>query len=239
MTPVDIAALVAEVELLRKSIALAGAKPQKVLAELHAIADHTLQNLQTIEQLEAELALSREVAIELRNDLSTLGGERTRLAEELMRDAPLAATARAWAKAEEESADEIARISKTIPGANYHPSLERAAAARQTLFGLAKAARNGGPSVSIDHIVGPEWLVAERDELLAVLGRLIDSLPACDVCGAPATRAHGRGGKRWCDRCAEKEFDASENETPPPYPRAPPLREAIALRSRLSTTHDG
>lgn len=67
-------------------------------------------------------------------------------------------------------------------------------------------------------------------ELSTVLRRLVDVMPKCDVCNAPATRAFRSGDRRWCDACAEAAFDPAEGEDrPPSCPRAAPLREAIAL----------
>lgn len=83
----------------------------------------------------------------------------------------------------------------------------------------------------------PHLLECER-----VLKKLVDSLPRCDgvvprtfeeqlfpkklfdgdkeKCTKPATRAHGRGGQRFCDE---------HSHGAPDYPRAEALREAIAL----------
>jgi hypothetical protein len=58
----------------------------------------------------------------------------------------------------------------------------------------------------------------------AVLRELVDALPRCDHCHAPATRAHGRGGARYCDEHAPAGC--------PPYPRAEPLRRALAALGR-------
>jgi 8-oxo-dGTP pyrophosphatase MutT (NUDIX family) len=50
---------------------------------------------------------------------------------------------------------------------------------------------------------------------------LVAALPRCDWCGlAPATRSRGRGGLRYCDRCAP--------EGTPDYPRAATLRRLMA-----------
>lgn len=49
---------------------------------------------------------------------------------------------------------------------------------------------------------------------------LVDSLPKCDRCTKPATRAYGRGGERFCDE---------HGEDVPEYPRAAPLRTLIKL----------
>lgn len=70
----------------------------------------------------------------------------------------------------------------------------------------------------------------ERYEALAVLGRLVASLPACDECKVPSTRAFGRGGKRYCDECGAPNGSLGKGKLEvPPYPRAPALREAIKL----------
>lgn len=55
------------------------------------------------------------------------------------------------------------------------------------------------------------------------LRALVASLPRCDACAAPATRAFGRGGARWCDAHGP----ASPYLTD--YPRAAPLRAAVKL----------
>lgn len=55
---------------------------------------------------------------------------------------------------------------------------------------------------------------------LAALADLVAALPKCRDCGNPATRAHGRGGGRWCD-----EHGAGV----PEYTRAQPLRRALQL----------
>ena len=63
-----------------------------------------------------------------------------------------------------------------------------------------------------------------RDEqiraLREALSSLVTALPRCDECSCPATRARGRVGERYCD---EHGPGATE------YPRAAPLRKAIAL----------
>jgi hypothetical protein len=61
-------------------------------------------------------------------------------------------------------------------------------------------------------------------EAKALLRGLLDSLPRCSFCSRAATRAHGRGGDRFCDEHAA----ASRCSTPPPYPRAPWVRKAEA-----------
>lgn len=52
---------------------------------------------------------------------------------------------------------------------------------------------------------------------------LVDALPTCDDCGAPATKAVFRGGGRWCDGCGPLYAD---------YPRAAPLRAWQEARAK-------
>jgi hypothetical protein len=67
----------------------------------------------------------------------------------------------------------------------------------------------------------------ERDELRALAGALVDALPRCDGgCGRPATRALGRGGRRYCDEHGGTGV--------PEYPRAAPLRVLQAWLARGS-----
>ena len=79
-----------------------------------------------------------------------------------------------------------------------------------------------------------KWLVtldaerAKSAELLETLRALVESLPRCDLHGDPATRAFKRGGRRYCDACNVGLWRAA-----PPYPRAIPLRAAVALLERL------
>lgn len=64
----------------------------------------------------------------------------------------------------------------------------------------------------------------ERIEALeSALTDLIDSLPKCDQCTRPATRAWERGKGRYCDE---------DGLLVPDYPRAPALRKAIALLAK-------
>ncbi|MCU0686578.1 MAG: hypothetical protein MUF34_30750 [Polyangiaceae bacterium] len=58
------------------------------------------------------------------------------------------------------------------------------------------------------------------------LRELVAGLPECDRCNGPATRAHVRGGERYCD-----EHGTGDPAVPdvPEYPRAVPLRRAVAL----------
>lgn len=49
---------------------------------------------------------------------------------------------------------------------------------------------------------------------------LVDALPKCDHCSAPATKATKRGGGRWCDEHGPHDAD---------YPRAAPLRALVKL----------
>lgn len=53
---------------------------------------------------------------------------------------------------------------------------------------------------------------------------LVATLPKCDRCGAPATRAWARGCERFCDTCGP---DVRE------YPRAQALRATIAALNAL------
>jgi hypothetical protein len=57
-----------------------------------------------------------------------------------------------------------------------------------------------------------------------LLRALVASLPHCDACDSPATKANGRGGPRWCDVHAPGDT--------PDYPRAKPLREAVQFLER-------
>ena len=73
-----------------------------------------------------------------------------------------------------------------------------------------------------------------------LLGALVGTLPKCDECSAPATRAFRRGEGRWCDahagqaeRCTSGGVSDPNGAylrlaRPPEYPRAEPLRAAIA-----------
>ena len=63
--------------------------------------------------------------------------------------------------------------------------------------------------------------VVQVAEVRMALRALVDALPRCGSCSAPATRAWRRGEDRWCDEHAP--------EGCPEYPRAVPLRAALAL----------
>jgi hypothetical protein len=69
------------------------------------------------------------------------------------------------------------------------------------------------------------------DEAIAVLRALVDSLPKCTgvvdgdpTCARVATRAWQRGGTRYCDK---------HGPNVPEYPRAQPMRDALALLAKL------
>lgn len=63
---------------------------------------------------------------------------------------------------------------------------------------------------------------------------LIEALPKCDLCKtAPATRARGRGGARYCDACAARDA-YSVFRAVPEYPRAAPLRALMAALEVVS-----
>lgn len=66
-----------------------------------------------------------------------------------------------------------------------------------------------------------------RAALRAALADLVAALPKCDQCARPATRAHGRGSFRFCD---------VHGEGVPDYPRAEPLRRAVALLAATDAT---
>jgi hypothetical protein len=67
-------------------------------------------------------------------------------------------------------------------------------------------------------------LYCDLDEIRFVAGTLIRSLPKCDQCEKPATRAWKRGAERWCDEHGQLS-GVSE------YPRARPLRALIRVLS--------
>jgi hypothetical protein len=81
-----------------------------------------------------------------------------------------------------------------------------------------------------------QMLHAERArsaELCEALRALVESLPKCDVhIDRPATRAHERGGARYCDECGTRNPDMQN--AVPEYPRAVSLRAAVALLERSS-----
>jgi hypothetical protein len=66
---------------------------------------------------------------------------------------------------------------------------------------------------------------AEAEALRA----LVNALPKCEQHGRPATRAWSRGGMRYCDECGTQQHDKNERSEVPDYPRAAPLRAALAL----------
>lgn len=55
--------------------------------------------------------------------------------------------------------------------------------------------------------------------------RLVATLPKCDDCDAPATRAYARGLERWCDR---------HGANVPEYPRSQPLRDTVAALDEMN-----
>lgn len=67
----------------------------------------------------------------------------------------------------------------------------------------------------------------DRDEAWSLLDALVESLPKCDHCNRPATKAIMRGGGRWCDEHGP--FDAD-------YPRAAPLRAIEEARRKRGAT---
>lgn len=88
-------------------------------------------------------------------------------------------------------------------------------------------------------VIAGEGTRARAADLEAVLRQLVEAMPPCtavvDVhtgarCGKPATRAYGRGGARYCDDhgCHTGGLIGQVHE-PPDYPRAAPLRLALAL----------
>jgi hypothetical protein len=83
-------------------------------------------------------------------------------------------------------------------------------------------------------------LEAKLAHMKRVLGALVGTLPKCDECTAPATRAFKRGGGRWCDEHGKDMYliypgtphestFPSKGAVVPEYPRAEPLRAAVAL----------
>lgn len=77
-------------------------------------------------------------------------------------------------------------------------------------------------------------LVAEVQQLRKALRDLVESLPKCTLnfgdvtgCENPATRAWLRGGDRYCDVHGTDSTNPAKHV--PEYPRAAPLRTAIAL----------
>jgi hypothetical protein len=66
--------------------------------------------------------------------------------------------------------------------------------------------------------------------LESALRALVESLPKCDACDAPATKAFQRGGDRWCDEHGKGSGPYPLPERPvTDYPRAEPLRVAARL----------
>lgn len=87
----------------------------------------------------------------------------------------------------------------------------------------------------VKHRAKAERLSTALRVLVAAARALIAALPACDVCGAPAMRAFGRGGGRWCDvhkiqtgRRLVDGMELREYEVPE-YQRAVPLRYLMTL----------
>lgn len=76
-------------------------------------------------------------------------------------------------------------------------------------------------------------LEQDRDAVYATLRKLVESLPKCDECSKPATRAFERGAGRWCDDHKSVIFGQNTrriySEDAPDYPRAEALREAMKL----------
>ena len=66
-----------------------------------------------------------------------------------------------------------------------------------------------------------------HEKAVGMLRALVESLPTCDVHGDPATRAFERGGRRYCDACGVGLVQCDA----PDYPRAVPLRAAVAFLS--------
>ena len=77
---------------------------------------------------------------------------------------------------------------------------------------------------------------SKLDEAMRVLEELVDSLPKCDACKSPATRAYRRGEGRWCDARCVYLRKAGEPAVAPEYPRAVPLRTARALLAAWKVT---
>jgi len=59
--------------------------------------------------------------------------------------------------------------------------------------------------------------------VINALNDLVWSLPKCDNCLTPATKAYKRGEGRWCDKHAP--------EGCPDYPRAQAVRNALVILS--------
>ena len=81
-----------------------------------------------------------------------------------------------------------------------------------------------------------EAAAQELDEVVTVLGELVDTLPKCDIdpTHGPATKAQRRASTRYCDGCAlETKRRYPSLETIPDYPRAPALRKAILLLEKF------
>lgn len=67
---------------------------------------------------------------------------------------------------------------------------------------------------------------------LEILRELVATLPKCDECDLPATKAFRRGEGRWCDNHKMRMHWLAGYEEPieaPDYPRALALRKAMEL----------
>ena len=74
------------------------------------------------------------------------------------------------------------------------------------------------------------------DELFLALSSIVTSLPTCDRCRAPATKAFSRGSARFCDEHGVRQFPNGVGPyvgDAPDYPRAKAIREAAILLARL------
>jgi hypothetical protein len=60
---------------------------------------------------------------------------------------------------------------------------------------------------------------ARHDRLATLVRAFVATLPKCDECDQPATKAWQRGTRRYCDTCA--------SPGTPDYPRAAALRELV------------
>lgn len=60
-------------------------------------------------------------------------------------------------------------------------------------------------------------------ELIDTIRVHLNSLPMCDECEFPATRAWGRGRGRWCDKHGTAPLHGSGDA--PEYPRAATVRK--------------
>lgn len=66
--------------------------------------------------------------------------------------------------------------------------------------------------------------IALLETIALAAKRLVATLPKCDQCDAPATKAFARGEARYCDVHGPNVRD---------YPRAQPLRDVIAALDAL------